>query len=173
MNEEVEKEEPIAQENTNQENTQEEKSDALSVELAEMKDKYLRLYADFENNRKRNAKEKLDLISNANEDLMKALLTIIDDFERALKSMETAQEVQAVKEGITLIYEKLTKTLQQKGLKPIESAIGKPFDIDTQESITQIPAPNEEMKGKVIDEIEKGYYLNEKIIRFTKVVVGS
>lgn len=157
----------------------------ITYELEEAKDKYLRLYADFENFRRRVAKEKSDLIRNAGEDLIKNLIPIVDDFERANKSIQkgenteftdnaTAQkEITALKEGIYLVFNKLVRTLEQRGLKAMESSIGKPFNIDEQESITQIPAPNEEMKGKVIDEIEKGYYLNDKVLRFAKVVVGS
>ncbi len=148
-------------------------SPQIEVELAEAKDKYLRLYADFENFRRRTAKERLDLISNANEDLLKSLLTIIDDFERASKSMDSTQDVQSIKEGIHLIYAKFLKNLENKGLRVMPSSIGQLFDLEKHESITQIPAPDEDMKGKVIDEVEKGYYLNDKIIRFAKVVIGS
>ncbi|GAB3496917.1 nucleotide exchange factor GrpE [Spirosoma knui] len=141
-------------------------------ELAELKDKYLRLYADFENFRRRTAKEKLELISNANEGLLQALIPVVDDFERAMQSMEQAEDVAALKEGVTLIYTKLFKTLEGKGLKPMTSK-GEPFDADLHESVTQFPAPSDDLKGKVIDEVEKGYYLNDKVIRFAKVIVGS
>ena len=149
-------------------------------ELAEAKDKYLRLYAEFENFRRRTAKEKTDLIKNGGEDIIKALIPILDDFERAQKSFEKANESNSVseeekklKEGVILIHQKLVRTLEQKGLKTMESTVGKEFDVNEQESITNIPAPTEEMRGKVIDELERGYYLNEKILRFAKVVVGS
>lgn len=141
-------------------------------ELTELKDKYLRLYADFENFRRRTAKEKLELIGNANEGLLQALIPVVDDFERAMQSMEKADDVAAVKEGVTLIYNKLFKTLENKGLKPMVSK-GEPFNADLHESVTQFPAPSEDMKGKVIDEVEKGYYLNDKVIRFAKVIVGA
>lgn len=144
----------------------------IGSELAELKDKYLRLYADFENFRRRTAKEKLDLIGNANEGLLQALIPVVDDFERAMQSMETAEDVAAVKEGVSLIYNKLFKTLESKGLKPMTSK-GEPFNADLHESVTQFPAPSDDLKGKVIDEIEKGYYLNDKVIRFAKVIVGS
>jgi len=144
----------------------------IGSELAELKDKYLRLYADFENFRRRTAKEKLDLISNANEGLLKALIPVVDDFERAMQSIDNTDDVTAVKEGVSLIYNKLFKTLESKGLKPMASK-GEPFDADLHESVTQFPAPSEDLKGKVIDEIEKGYYLNDKVIRFAKVIVGS
>ena len=146
--------------------------DKTSSELAELKDKYLRLYADFENFRRRTAKEKLDLISNANEGVLKALIPVVDDFERAMQSIQTTEEVGAVKEGVELIYHKLFKTLEGKGLKPMV-AKGAPFDADLHESVTQFPAPSDDLKGKVIEEIEKGYYLNDKVIRFAKVIVGS
>ncbi|MBD2701652.1 nucleotide exchange factor GrpE [Spirosoma sp. BT702] len=144
----------------------------VGSELAELKDKYLRLYADFENFRRRTAKEKLDLISNANEGLLQALIPVVDDFERAMQSIDTTDDITAVKEGITLIYNKFFKTLENKGLKPMTSK-GESFNADLHESVTQFPAPSEDMKGKVIEEIEKGYYLNDKVIRFAKVIVGS
>jgi molecular chaperone GrpE len=157
----------------------------LQVEVAEFKDKYMRLYAEFDNFRRRTAKEKADLIKNAGENLMTVLLPVLDDFERAQKSMSSAEkmenadlevtkrELSAIKEGIFLIYNKFFRLLEQKGLKPMESSIGKEFNVDEHESITQIPAPSEDMKGKVIDEVEKGYYLHEKVLRFAKVVIGS
>ncbi|GAB4024431.1 nucleotide exchange factor GrpE [Spirosoma koreense] len=144
----------------------------IGSELAELKDKYLRLYADFENFRRRTSKEKLDLIGNANEGLLQALIPVVDDFERAIQSMENTNDVAAVKEGVSLIYTKLFKTLESKGLKPMTSK-GEPFNADLHESVTQFPAPSDDLKGKVIDEIEKGYYLNDKVIRFAKVIVGS
>ena len=147
-------------------------SDKSSRELAELKDKYLRLYADFENFRRRTAKEKLDLIGNANEGLLQALIPVVDDFERAMQSIENTDDVAALKEGVLLIYTKLFKTLESKGLKPM-TAKGESFNADLHESVTQFPAPSDEMKGKVIEEIEKGYYLNDKVIRFAKVIVGS
>ncbi|GAB3545817.1 nucleotide exchange factor GrpE [Spirosoma fluminis] len=146
--------------------------DTANRELAELKDKYLRLYADFENFRRRTAKEKLELISNANEGLLQALIPVVDDFERAMQSMEQAEDVAALKEGVALIYTKLFKTLEGKGLKPMTSK-GEPFNADLHESVTQFPAPSDDLKGKVIDEVEKGYYLNDKVIRFAKVIVGS
>lgn len=143
---------------------------SLKKQLEEYKDKHLRLYADFDNFKKRNAKERLELILTASKDVIKELLPVIDDFERALKAAETASDVAAVKEGMTLIYHKLVRNLEGKGLKAIESK-GKDFDVELHEAITEIPAPD--MAGKVIDEVEKGYYLNDKIIRFAKVVVGK
>lgn len=146
--------------------------DSSSREIAELKDKYLRLYADFENFRRRTAKEKLELISNANEGVLQALIPVVDDFERAMQSIENTNDVTALKEGVSLIYTKLYKTLEGKGLKPMVSK-GEPFNADLHESVTQFPAPSDDLKGKVIDEIEKGYYLNDKVIRFAKVIVGS
>lgn len=143
---------------------------SLKKQLEEYKDKHLRLYADFDNFKKRNAKERLELILTASKDVIKELLPVIDDFERALKAAETASDVAAVKEGMNLIYQKLVRNLEGKGLKAIE-AKGKDFDVELHEAITEIPAPD--MAGKVIDEVEKGYYLNDKIIRFAKVVVGK
>lgn len=151
---------------------QESATEKASREVAELKDKYLRLYADFENFRRRTAKEKLDLISNANEGVLQALIPVVDDFERAMQSIEHTNDVTALKEGVSLIYTKLFKTLEGKGLKPMVSK-GEPFDADLHESVTQFPAPTDDLKGKVIDEIEKGYYLNDKVIRFAKVIVGS
>jgi molecular chaperone GrpE len=152
--------------------TQHGELDRLTAELADSKEKYLRLYADFENLRRRSAKEKLEYIKSANEDIIRVILPVIDDFERAQKSGTTVEDAGVVREGMQLIYNKLYKTLEQKGLKPMES-VGKSFDPDLHESITQIPAPKEELKGKVIDEVEKGYFLNDKVLRFAKVIIGS
>jgi molecular chaperone GrpE len=155
-----------------QEDLQEGTENNLEKELAEWKDKYLRLFSDFENFRKRQAKERLELIGTASENLMVALLPIIDDFERAMKALENTDNLEALKEGVQLVFHKLQKTLEQKGLKPMPS-IGEPFNPELQEAITQIPVEDESMKGKVIDEVEKGYSLNEKTIRFAKVVIGA
>lgn len=144
----------------------------LQAQLAEQKDKYLRLYADFDNFKKRTAKEKLDLIQTAGKDIVLTILPALDDFERAEKAATTATDVNTVKEGMNLIYTKLFKALESKGLKPMES-IGKDFDVEEQEAITEIPAPTPELRGKVVDEIEKGYFLNDKLIRFAKVIVGK
>jgi molecular chaperone GrpE len=140
-------------------------------QLADAKDKYLRLYADFENFRRRTSKEKIEMIQNASESLIKDLIPIVDDFERANKSFETVTEIEPLKEGISLIFNKLQKTLASKGVKAIESK-GQDFDVELHECITQFAA-GEDQKGKVIEEVEKGYYLNDKVIRYAKVVVGS
>lgn len=149
----------------------EEKDSVLEDQLAEAKDKYLRLYADFENFRRRTAKEKIETIQNASEGLIKDLIPVIDDFERANKSFETVTEIEPLKEGISLIFHKLQKTLASKGLKTMDVK-DQDFDADLHECITQFAAGNDK-KGKVIDEVEKGYFLNEKVIRYAKVVVGS
>ena len=141
-------------------------------EAAEWRDKYMRLYAEFDNFRKRSMKERADLLATASSDVIKELLTILDDFDRAVKANETVEDIAVVKEGFVLIHSKLYKKLENKGLKPIE-AKDQIFDTDFHEAITQIPAPSVEMKGKVVDEVEKGYLLNDKIIRFSKVVIGQ
>ncbi len=144
----------------------------LKTELNELRDKYVRLYADFDNFKKRTAKEKLELIQTAGKDVIKDLLPVMDDFERALKAIENKPELSAAQEGMQLIYNKLSGNLSAKGLKPLES-IGKDFDVELHEAITEIPAPTPELAGKVVDEVEKGYYLNGKLIRFAKVIVGK
>lgn len=146
----------------------------LQDELAESKDKYLRLYSEFDNFRRRTAKEKLDLVQTANEDLMAALIPILDDFERAEKSYDEKEaDVASVKEGTNLIYNKFKKVLEQKGLSTMEHKVGMDFDPDFHEAITQIPAPKKNLKGKVVDVIEKGYMLKEKVVRYAKVVTGN
>lgn len=143
----------------------------LTGELAETKDKYLRLYSEFDNFRKRTAKEKVETILNATEGLVKDLLPVLDDFQRAKEAMDKTEDVKAIKEGIDLIYHKFYKVLESKGLKPIE-AKDQPFDVELHECVTQFPA-EEGKKGMVIDELEKGYFLNDKVIRYAKVVVGN
>src|SRR5688572_14940521 len=143
----------------------------LQDELAEAKDKYLRLYAEFDNHRRRTAKEKLDMIQSANEQLLQSLLPIIDDFERAEKSFKDKNDKES--EGFFLIQNKFKKIIEQKGVKLMEASAGSDFNPDLHEAITQIPAPTEKLKGKVVDVVEKGYLLGDKVIRFAKVVVGS
>ncbi len=140
--------------------------------MAEANDKYLRLYAEFDNFKRRTSKERMELLQTAGKEVMISLLPVLDDLERALKAMETATEINAVKEGVALVQHKLKNILNQQGLKEME-AKGKTFDADLHEAITNIPAPSEDLKGKNIDELEKGYYLNDKVIRFAKVVVGQ
>jgi molecular chaperone GrpE len=144
--------------------------DKKEAELQEQKEKYLRLYADFDNYKRRTAKEKVELIQTAGKEVIQNLLEVMDDMERAEKQMAGTDDVKIVKEGVLLVFHKLKASLQAKGLKEMES-IGKDFDPDMHEAITEIPSPGNE--GKVIDQVEKGYYLNDKIIRFAKVVVGK
>ena len=140
-------------------------------DLAEAKDKYLRLYAEFDNHRRRTSKEKLELILNANEQLIVELLPILDDFERAEKS--NTEKSNSTIEGFLLIKNKLVKALDQYGVKSMETAPEDEFNPDLHEAITQLPAADENMKGKIVDIVEKGYLLNDKVIRFAKVVIGS
>lgn len=151
----------------------EETTESLGNKLLEINDKYLRLYSEFENYRKRTNKERLEMIENASESLIKDILPIVDDFERALQTMEKEEDekVKNTKEGMTLIYKKLLSTLERKGLKPI-NAKGEMFDENLHEAVSQLPAQNKEDKGKVFDEVQKGYYLNNKVIRYSKVVVS-
>ena len=144
----------------------------VKAELDEAKDKYLRLVAEFDNFRRRNAKERIELVQTAGKEIVQSLLVVLDDTDRAAKQMESSEDLVQIKEGVALVFNKLRVTLQSKGLKKMES-INQPFDADLHEAITEIPAPNEEMKGKVIDEIEPGYYLNDKLIRYAKVIVGK
>ena len=144
----------------------------LKEKVDELNDKYLRLYAEFDNFRKRNVKEKMDWMMTAGQEIISAMLPVMDDFSRASKQMETATEIQAVKEGVQLIQNKFQNILTQKGLKPMIS-IGETFNPEFHEAITEIPVTDENMKGKVVDEVECGYYLNDKIIRYAKVVVGK
>ncbi|WP_224746397.1 nucleotide exchange factor GrpE [Mucilaginibacter glaciei] len=141
-------------------------------ELTQANDKFLRLYAEFDNFRRRTIKEREDARKTEGKDVIVALLPVLDDFERAIRSMENATDIVAVKEGVALIQNKMKNILAQKGLKEMQS-IGTPFDADLHEAITNIPAPTDDLKGKVIDEMEKGYELNEKVIRFAKVIVGA
>lgn len=144
----------------------------LKDQADEAKDKYLRLVAEFENFRKRNAKERMELIQTAGKDVLQSLLVILDDSERAEKQIETAADMQAVKEGVSLVFGKLRSTLQQKGLRKME-CMNMPFDPELHEAITEIPAPAPDMAGKIMDVVEPGYYLNDKLIRYAKVVVGK
>ncbi|WP_347525788.1 nucleotide exchange factor GrpE [Mucilaginibacter sp. CAU 1740] len=144
----------------------------LKDELAQANDKYLRLYAEFDNFRRRTIKEREEARKTEGKDVIVALLPVLDDFERAQRAMEKATEVAPVKEGVALIQHKLKNILGQKGLKEMTS-IGTAFDADLHEAITNIPAPTDDQKGKVIDEMEKGYTLNDKVVRFAKVVVGA
>ena len=144
----------------------------LEAANKEMTDKYLRLSAEFDNYRKRTLRERMELTKTAAESVMLSILPVSDDFERAMHSIEQGMDFEAVKEGILLIYNKFQEFIKQNGITQIEAA-GKDFDTDLHEALTKIPAPSEDMKGKIIDVIQKGYYLNDKVIRFAKVVVGE
>jgi molecular chaperone GrpE len=151
----------------------EDKVKTLEQKLAEQKDAYLRLYADFENFRRRTAKEKIEFLEQANAKLLVELLPVFDDFERALKSFENSDlQINTAKEGIQLIYQKFQKFLEKQGLVAMESN-HQDFDPEKHEAIAQVPAPTEDLKGKVIDTVEKGYFLGEKVVRFAKVVTGN
>ena len=144
----------------------------LQAELSEQKDKYIRLYAEFDNFRRRTAKERIELMQTAGKDVIIPLLDVLDDCDRAEKQMQNSDDIKQVKEGIQLIFNKLRNTLHSTGLKAMES-VKTNFDVEKHEAITEIPAPSKDLKGKVLDEVTKGYYLNDKIIRFAKVVVGN
>lgn len=169
-------EQPIQTENT--ENTEQQNTENLAVEpnyqelLAEEKDRYIRLYAEFENYKKRTAKEKMEFFQYANQDMMISMLGVLDDFERALKEI-SKNGSEADLQGVELIYQKFKSKLTEKGLKAMETKAGDAFDVDFHEAITQIPAPSEELKGKIVDIIETGYTLHDKVIRFARVVTGQ
>lgn len=172
MSENIEEKETgeVQNEPTPEQNTETAPSEEAKV--AELNDKYLRLYSDFDNFRKRSIKEKNDAYKNATSDVFKSFLPTLDDFDRALKSVETATDIDSLREGINLIHSKLINTLKQKGLAEME-AQNKDFDADYHEAITEIPAPTEDLKGKIVDVVEKGYMLDGKIIRYAKVIVGK
>jgi len=144
----------------------------LKHENSALNDKYLRLFAEFDNYKRRTQKERIELLQTAGKDVVVSLLPVLDNFERALKATENTNEVGAIRDGIVLVQTQLKNILGQKGLKEIES-LNIAFDTDMHEAITKIPAPSDDLKGKVVDELEKGYTLNDKVIRFAKVVVGS
>ena len=161
-----------AEEQPAKEMSVEDKLAAAETKVAELQDKYLRQVAEFDNYRKRTMKEKAELILNGGEKSISSILPIVDDFERALKNMETATDVAAVKEGVELIYNKFMSVLGQNGVKVIETK-EQPLDTDYHEAIAVIPAPNEALKGKILDCVQTGYILNDKVIRHAKVVVGE
>ncbi len=144
----------------------------LQDEIQEQKDKYLRLMAEFDNFRRRTAKERLELIQTAGKDVIVGLLDVLDDCDRAEKQLQTTDNIELQKEGVQLVFNKLRSTLQAKGVKVMES-INTDFDVEKHEAITEIAAPTDKLKGKVLDEVMKGYYLNDKLVRFAKVVVGK
>ena len=172
-------EESNAQENSNEqggeqvENQEQVSSEPTAEEkYAELNDRFIRLYAEFENFRRRSNKERLDVISSANAGLLKDLLPVLDDFDRAISNNDQVADAEVLKEGFVLIQSKFKSILDAKGLK-VMNAKGEVFDSELHEAIANIPVSEEEQKGKVIDDVEKGYYLNDKVIRFAKVVVGQ
>lgn len=181
LNEEMKTEEnELSEKNsstTTDENTEEvadevNELDQVKEELATEKDKRLRLFAEFENFKKRTTKERLELFKTANESLLLDILPVLDDFERAMEQIKTSDDINHSK-GVELIQNKLINTLKSKGLEAIETNKGDDFDVDFHEAVTQIPASSDDLKGKIIDKIETGYTLNGKVVRFTKVVVGK
>jgi len=159
--------------NTHLSNPEDEnETEKIQAELDEQKDKYIRLFAEFDNYKRRSAKERVELIQTAGKEVITSLLDVLDDSERAEKQLQTSNDLEQIKKGIELVFGKLRSTLQAKGLKAMES-INTSFDVEKHEAITEIPAPAETLKDKVVDEVQKGYYLNDKIIRFAKVVVGK
>ncbi len=163
---------PVKEESGQVEAINENELESLKKQLQEANDKFLRIYAEFDNYKRRTMKERSEILQTAEKDVILASLPVIDDFERAQRAWESIQDINAYKEGIDLIYQKFNSILQARGLKPIES-IGNAFNVDLHEAITNVPAPSEDLKGKIIDETEKGYTLNGHVIRFAKVVVGE
>jgi molecular chaperone GrpE len=166
--------EPVSEENEVEKLQAEwqEQKEKLEVELQEQKDKYIRLLAEFDNFRRRTAKERLELIQTAGKDVIVSLLEVLDDCDRAEKQLLSGADLEKQKEGIQLVFNKIRSTLQNKGVRGMES-VNTDFDVEKHEAITEVPAPEEKLKGKVLDEVQKGYYLNDKLIRFAKVVVGK
>ncbi|MFT4758014.1 MAG: molecular chaperone GrpE [Candidatus Azotimanducaceae bacterium] len=163
---------------TNEETAAEEQvelspEEKMQAEISDLNDKHIRLFAEFENYKRRTAREKLEMMKNASESLCRSLLSVLDDFDRAKKFGSEESDVIKVREGFELIGHKLFEVLKREGLEPLESAIGNVLDTELHEAITQIPAPSDDLKGKIVDEVETGYKLNDKIIRHTKVVVGQ
>ncbi len=150
----------------------ESETEKLQLELTEQKDKYLRLMAEFENYKRRTSKERIELIQTAGKDVIVSMLDVLDDVDRAEKQLQNSDDITVQKEGIQLVFNKIRTNLSAKGLKAMES-VNTDFDVEKHEAITEIPAPTEDLKGKVLDEVTKGYYLNDKIIRFAKVVVAN
>lgn len=164
--------EVLDKEATKQETKEISIEEQLKLEVKQEKDKFLRLFAEFENYKKRTSKERIELFKTANEDLMTVLLPILDDFDRGLNEIKKAKDKELLK-GMELIKNKLNNTLTQKGLSSIKVEQGEDFDVELHEAITQIPAPSDDLKGKIIDVVEQGYKLGDKIIRYPKVVIGQ
>ncbi|MCW3081430.1 nucleotide exchange factor GrpE [Segetibacter sp.] len=152
--------------------TDDSETDKLKGELEEQKDKYLRLFAEFDNYKRRTAKERIELMQTAGKEVIASMLDVLDDCDRAEKQLQSTTDLSQIKEGVQLVFNKLRATLQSKGLRAMES-VKTDFDVEKHEAITEIPAPTEDLKGKVVDEVTRGYYLNDKLIRFAKVVVGK
>ena len=167
-------EETVSEASENQSDTsiKEEEGQTSEDKYNDLNNRFLRLYAEFENFRKRTNKERLDIINNANADLLKDMIPVIDDFERAITNNEGSEDVVAIKEGFSLIYNKYKGILQTKGLKPMDSK-GEVFDPEVHEAVANMPTEDKKLKGKIIDDVEKGYFLNEKVLRYAKVVVGQ
>ncbi|MDC1361960.1 nucleotide exchange factor GrpE [Crocinitomicaceae bacterium] len=167
-------EETVSEASENQSDTsiKEEEGQTSEDKYNDLNNRFLRLYAEFENFRKRTNKERLDIINNANADLLKDMIPVIDDFERAITNNEGSEDVIAIKEGFSLIYNKYKGILQTKGLKPMDSK-GEVFDPEVHEAVANMPTEDKKLKGKIIDDVEKGYFLNEKVLRYAKVVVGQ
>jgi molecular chaperone GrpE len=160
------------EENNTEEKIEVNPLEQIQAQLDEMKDKYIRLSAEFDNYRKRSLREKMDLTKYASEDVLQSILPLYDDFERAMKSWDVSTDIDAVKQGLHLIYNKFFDFLKTKGISEIE-AIGKELNTDIHEAITKIPVQDDAMKGKIVDVVQKGYMLNDKVIRFSKVVIGE
>lgn len=160
------------QSNQPEETIVKDEKEELRIEIAEQKDKFIRLYAEFDNFKRRNAKERNELIQTAGKEVVQSLLEVMDDCDRAEKQLQQSEDLAQIRQGVGLVFAKLRNTLQARGLKEMKS-IGEEFNPDFHEAITEIPVPDESMKGKVVDQVEKGYTLNDKIIRFSKVVVGK
>lgn len=169
---EIEDDNEILEENENTDDTSVNETPDLQTQLNAANDKYLRLFAEFDNYKRRTSKERMDLFKSAGKDIITAMLPVLDDFERALKALPDNDETSGMKEGVILVQNKLNSILQQQGLKEMIS-LNENFNVDLHEAITGIPAPSDDLKGKILDELEKGYYLNNKVIRFAKVVVGA
>ena len=173
--EEIVDEQEVSQETqeVQKESKEKSKEEELTEELKNEKDKFMRLFAEFENYKKRTSRERIELFKTASEDVMIAMLPVLDDFERALTHIEEDKEAEELRKGVMLIYQKLLTTLEQKGLSKIEVKKGDTFDAEDHEAVSQIPAPNKKLKGKIIDVVERGYKLGDKVIRFPKVVIGQ
>jgi molecular chaperone GrpE len=170
--ENTEKQEIKTEEKSSESKTETSSTENFEEKYKEFYDKYLRLSAEFDNYRKRTLKERMEFYKTAGEDILTGILPVIDDFERAIKSINDAKDIQPISEGIQLIYNKFKEFLNQKGVKEIE-ALKQEFNTDLHDALTKMPAPDENLKGKIIDVIQKGYYLNDKVIRHSKVVVGE